>query len=252
MRPCDVAAIAIQDAIFLGREHRDTDYAARRENAFVVAVDCGFPEGSCFCASMDTGPTAREGFDLALTELLDRDGHRFRVRAGSAAGATLLRRLPTRAETDADRIAAGALERRAVERMGRRLDLDGLAEALERAREHPHWHRVADRCLACANCTLVCPTCFCHEVEDTIDLTGETAARRRAWSSCFASDHSYIHGGPIRASTAARYRQWLTHKLSGWQRQFGRCGCVGCGRCITWCPVGIDLTEEVRALEVSR
>jgi sulfhydrogenase subunit beta (sulfur reductase) len=107
---------------------------------------------------------------------------------------------------------------------------------------------VASRCLGCANCTLACPTCFCASVSDTTDLEGETAARVRRWDSCFTLDHSYIHGGSVRASLRARYRQWLTHKLASWIDQFGVSGCVGCGRCITWCPVGIDITEEVAAI----
>jgi ferredoxin len=95
---------------------------------------------------------------------------------------------------------------------------------------------------------MACPTCFCTTVDDVTDLTGSQAVRSRRWDSCFSMDFSYIHGGSVRSSGASRYRQWLTHKLASWQDQFGASGCVGCGRCITWCPVGIDLTEEVEAI----
>jgi Fe-S-cluster-containing hydrogenase component 2 len=131
------------------------------------------------------------------------------------------------------------------------MDTSGIKELLYRNPEHPRWDDVAERCLACTNCTLVCPTCFCGSVEDVTDLVGETAERWRRWDSCFTLDHSFLHGGSVRSSTRARYRQWLTHKLASWIDQFGTSGCIGCGRCITWCPVGIDITEEVAAIRAT-
>src|SRR6185295_19043097 len=134
---------------------------------------------------------------------------------------------------------------------GRRMDTADIKELLYRNQEHPRWDDVADRCLGCANCTLACPTCFCGSVEDVSDLSGDTAERWRRWDSCFTLDHSYLHGGSVRASIRSRYRQWLTHKVASWIDQFGTSGCVGCGRCITWCPVGIDITEEVAAIRAT-
>jgi Fe-S-cluster-containing hydrogenase component 2 len=131
------------------------------------------------------------------------------------------------------------------------MDTRGIKELLYRNYEHPRWDNVATRCLTCANCTMVCPTCFCTTVEDVTDLSGDHAERWRKWDSCFTMDFSYIHGGSVRATPKSRYRQWLTHKLATWFDQFGSSGCVGCGRCITWCPVAIDLTEEVRAIRDS-
>jgi Fe-S-cluster-containing hydrogenase component 2 len=131
--------------------------------------------------------------------------------------------------------------------MGRSLEAAGLDKVLLAGLESPRWEATAARCLSCANCTMVCPTCFCTTVEDTTDLTGDHAERWRRWDSCFTLDFSYIHGGAVRRTTASRYRQWLTHKFATWFEQFGESGCVGCGRCITWCPAGIDVTEEARA-----
>src|SRR6266487_5651279 len=137
------------------------------------------------------------------------------------------------------------------EQMGRSLDTTEIKDLLYRNMEHPRWDEVATRCLSCTNCTMVCPTCFCTTVEDTSDLAGENAERWRKWDSCFDTSFSYISGGSIRSSVKSRYRQWMTHKLASWIDQFGTSGCVGCGRCITWCPVGIDITEEVRAIRES-
>jgi len=248
VRACDVAAIATQDRVFTSRAFRDPAYADRREGAFIVAVNCGQAGGACFCDSMGTGPRATSGFDLALTELIDDDRHAFLVEVGSTRGATLLDRVPHAVADDVDVARAREAVECARRQMGRHLDTDGLPELLMRNLEHPAWNEVADRCLACANCTMVCPTCFCSSFEDTSDLSGEVAERWRQWDSCFNGDFSRVHGGRVRDSTASRYRQWLTHKLSTWHDQFGTSGCVGCGRCIAWCPVGIDLTAEARAI----
>ena len=248
VRSCELAAIDIQDAVFLRQEHTDPDYASRRDNLFVVAVNCTEAGGTCFCVSMGTGPTVRSGYDLALTEILQENRHYFVMRAGSDAGRQILGQVRNRPATEAELASAGRAERRAAEQMGRQLDTENLPGLLRQVREHPRWDDVAQRCLSCANCTMVCPTCFCHTVDDVVDLTGDHAERWRQWDSCFNGDYSYIHGGQVRPSIRGRYRQWLTHKLGTWHDQFGSSGCVGCGRCITWCPVGIDITEEVRAL----
>lgn len=247
VRPCELAALVVQDRVFVEGAYPDPHYSAARADAFVIAVECGDPAGTCFCVSMGTGPEAGPGHDLSLTELLDAE-HRFFVRVGSDRGAELLAAVPHRAATAEDAAAAQQVTARAATRMGRTLDTDDLPDLLARTLEHPRWDDVASRCLTCANCTMVCPTCFCSATEDVTDLTGNHAERWRRWDSCFTLEFSHLHGGDVRASSRARYRQWLTHKLGTWWDQFGTSGCVGCGRCITWCPVGIDLTEEVRAL----
>ena len=248
-RPCEVSALAVLDRVLMGGAHPDDRYAARRDGAFVVAVECGAPASTCFCTSMGTGPSARGAFDLALTELVD-GGHRFHVQVGSEAGAAVMARVPHRAITESDRSARQDVLEDAETRMGRSLDTADLPGLLARNLEHPRWEEVAKRCLSCGNCTLVCPTCFCSDVSDVSDVSG-TVERQRRWASCFDLDHSYLHGGPVRLTTASRYRQWLTHKLSTWWDQFDESGCVGCGRCLTWCPVGIDLTEEAAAIRAA-
>ena len=247
VRSCELHAIEIQDKVFMGGKFTDRDYAARRKDAFIVAVNCFEPSGTCFCVSMGTGPKVEAGYDLALTEILDGT-HRLLVEAGSERGAEILAELPARDAEPADLEAATATTDRAVERMGRSVDATDIRDLLVRNLESDRWDEVAARCLSCTNCTLVCPTCFCSTVEDVTDLTGNEAERTRSWDSCFSLDHSYIHGGSIRPSGRSRYRQWLTHKFGTWYDQFDSSGCVGCGRCIAWCPVGIDVTEELTAI----
>ncbi len=245
VRSCELHALAIQDRVFMDV---DPAYRARREKLLVVAVQCGQAGRTCFCASMPAGPGAGDGFDLALTEILGGSEHYFLVEIGTERGARIMDGLPhQKANDDALRAAQAATEQ-ATSQMGRSMHATDVKDLLYRNYEHPQWTDVAKRCLTCANCTMVCPTCFCSTVEDTTDLSGEHAERWRRWDSCFDLKFSYIHGGNIRSSPAARYRQWITHKLATWWDQFGTSGCVGCGRCITWCPVGIDITAEVRAL----
>lgn len=250
-RACDLHAIAIQDKVFMAGAHIDPTYAARREQAFVVAINCGQAGGTCFCVSMHTGPRATSGFDLALTEVLEAEQHYFLAEVGSTRGAAILHHVPHREAQPAHLAVAERIVASTAAQMGRSLDTTDIKDLLYRNLEHPRWDEVAARCLACGNCTMVCPTCFCTTVSDVTDLTGQHAERWRTWDSCFTLDFSYVHGGSVRTSTKARYRQWLTHKLATWIDQFGTSGCVGCGRCITWCPVAIDITAEVGAMRQS-
>ncbi|MBI1750565.1 MAG: 4Fe-4S dicluster domain-containing protein [Acidobacteria bacterium] len=244
VRACELAAIAIQDRVFLGSEYRDPFYSARREQIFVLAVNCSKAAPTCFCTSMKTGPKVTGTFDLALTELNDT----FLIEVGSEEGAEMLRATGWQPASAFDTGRAAQVIERTERQIQRQMRTDDLPKMLYDNLEHPRWDEVAGRCLGCANCTLVCPTCFCSTVEDTSDLRGEHCERVRVWDSCFVLDFSHVHGGNLRPSIRARYRQWLTHKLGSWIDQFGTSGCVGCGRCITWCPVGIEITEEVKAI----
>ncbi|GAA2145298.1 4Fe-4S dicluster domain-containing protein [Nocardioides koreensis] len=247
IRACDLHAVAVHDRVLRERAHRDEHYEARRKDAFLVTVSCSDPSGTCFCVSMGTGPRADAGYDLALTELLG-DGHTFLARAGTDRGAEVLAQLTSRPAGTGEVRAADAVVERSTQRMGRTMDTTDIRSLLYDNAEHPRWDDVASRCLSCGNCTMVCPTCFCTSTEDHTSLSGERIEHLRVWDSCFTSDFSYLHGGSVRSSTRSRYRQWMTHKLASWIDQFGTSGCVGCGRCLTWCPVGIDITEEVAAI----
>ncbi|MEU2266705.1 4Fe-4S dicluster domain-containing protein [Streptomyces olindensis] len=252
VRPCDLRAIAIQDRVLVGGRYPDRGYRNRRTGAFLIAAECTEPGATCFCVSMGGGPAADSGFDLALTEVLDRAGHRFLVRVGSEAGQEVLSGIPHHpADAETEHAARAAVDA-ARDRMGRAMPPVDLRTLMGESLDADRWDDVAARCLTCGNCTMVCPTCFCTTTEEVTDLTGDHAERWQRWDSCFDVDFSYLHGGPVRASSHSRYRQWLTHKLSTWYEQFGSSGCVGCGRCVTWCPVGIDITEEAAALRDER
>ncbi len=241
VRSCELAAIAIQDRVFMEGDYIDRAYRDRRNAAFIIAVQCTQAASTCFCTSMGSGPRSSSGFDLALTEI----DQGFVVETGSNDGAAVLGKLIHQPATITHSQAASIERQRAVDQISKHMDTDGIRDLLLVNLEHPRWDRVAERCLSCANCTMVCPTCFCSTVSEVADLQGDHVERQRTWDSCFNLDFSYIAGGIIRNDTRSRYRQWLTHKLASWHDQFDSSGCVGCGRCIAWCPVGIDLTEEV-------
>jgi len=251
VRACDLAAAQVQDRVLLGDQFQDGEYGARRAGAFIVAVHCTEPAATCFCTSMGTGPRVASGYDIALCEIVGQDRHDFLAEAGTASGEQVLAEVGAQPAPEEVRLAAGEAIDRAAATMKRRLEREGLRELLYARFDDPHWDEVARRCLCCGNCTMACPTCFCVTFEDTSDIAGHRAERWRYWDSCFTQSFSYIHGGSVRLSPKSRYRQWLTHKLASWIDQFGTSGCVGCGRCITWCPVGIDITEEVAALRTS-
>ena len=245
VRACELAAIEVQDRVFLRDDWQDPHYRRLRESAFILAVDCLQPGATCFCTSMGCGPNSEKGFDLRFTELEDV----FIVKIGSEAGRTILSGLKWKPASAFWVTSAQREIEQARQSIQRSLpDIDQLPDLLLNNLEASHWVDVANRCMSCANCTMVCPTCFCWDVQDINDLSGKTVTRERIWDSCFNPEYSHVFGGNLRPDTHSRYRQWLSHKLGSWKAQFDVLGCVGCGRCITWCPAGIDITAEVAAL----
>ncbi len=248
IRPCEVRALTILDDVLMDGEFADASYTAARSKTFIVAVNCLHPGNTCFCASMHAGPRANAAYDLALTELTNGPKCSYLVEIGSEAGRDVLAQLNHRKATTEEIENVEELFEAATKSFRKSVDLTNINQLLNENAEHPHWDDIAKRCLACTNCTMVCPTCFCSTVEDVTDLDGGRAARIRRWDSCFTAEYTKIAGGNIRMSTRTRYRQWLSHKFAHWQDQFGTYGCVGCGKCITWCPAGIDITKELAAI----
>ena len=251
VRACELNAIKVQDKVFMNGTYHDAAYCASRDGLFIIAVNCSTPSETCFCASMGTGPKVNQSCDLTLTEILGSGEHYFVVEVGSDAGEQVMKRVERKPAEQNEIARVETQAQKAAAKIKRTINMDGMKDLLYERFDHPEWEKVGERCLSCANCTLVCPTCFCSTVEDSTSLTGSEAIRTRKWDSCFTTDFSYIHGGSVRTSTKSRYRQWMTHKLAAWVDQFGTPGCVGCGRCITWCPVGIDITDEARVIRES-
>jgi sulfhydrogenase subunit beta (sulfur reductase) len=252
VRACEIQAILIQDKVFNHKLAVYSQYRQRREHLFIMAVNCTRAVNTCFCVSMGAGPEVTEGYDLALTEVIDDRQHYFVIAIGSEKGEASCEPLELLPADVAQCQSARLLVEKNKEQMGRSVDHAHVHDMLAKSWNCQRWDQVAKRCINCANCTLVCPTCFCSEHIDEVNLEGNQVDRWQSWDSCFNLSHSYLHGGPVRASAQSRYRQWLTHKFGTWWDQFGVSGCVGCGRCITWCPVGIDVTEELKELKIEQ
>lgn len=241
IRSCDLCAINFLDRVFMGDGCQDAEYSQLRETMVIIAVDCTHPGGTCFCTSMNTGPRALSGFDIALTEVAVNNAHYFVARPGTSEGEKLLSRTGARPASENEKNAADELLGKAVETLGPLFETSGLSFLVKDHFDHPGWQRIAGKCFTCGSCTMVCPTCFCTQIQDTNSIDGALSRRKRTWDSCFSMAFSYIHGGIVRSTPMSRYRQWMTHKLCTSIDQFGVSACVGCGRCITWCPAGIDL-----------
>jgi len=249
--PCDLSAINILDKILIEGPYTDSLYRNIRKKNLIIASNCTSSGSNCFCVSMNTGPRALSSFDLAFTEIIIDKKHMYVFESGSEPGSKLLNEIPHRKAAKVEIDCAESAIKNTASGMVKKLDMKNIQNLLDRCFDHPNWQKIASRCLTCGNCTMICPTCFCSTVEDITDLPGDTARRWRSWDSCFTREYSYIAGGSVRHTARARYRQWFTHKLANWHSQFGTSGCVGCGRCVTWCPVGIDITEEARLFRES-
>ncbi len=243
-RACDLAGLAVHDGVLIGGPAVDPDYQARRAGLLVVAVECAVATSTCFCRTMGTGPEITSGADLILNELDDG----FIVRAPTPAGKSILATLDL-VVAEADAVGRAAAEVAATRaRMPEHAIPPNSRDLLLANLSHPRWEEIAERCVSCGNCTLVCPTCFCTGLTVTSDMEGIASTSTRTWDSCFTEGFAQVAGGSFRPKPKDRYRQWMTHKFATWWDQFGTSGCVGCGRCIAWCPVGIDIREELTAI----
>lgn len=248
IHPCDMHAISVLDRTFLG-DFKDTYYRKAREDTLTVVLNCNQACDSGFCASMGTGPflQLKDGFDVVLTA----KEQNYLMEFGSERGKAVAKKAKgLKKPKKEDFTEKKEIETAAMRSFSKQIDTDGLPELLMRNLDHPVYKRTADaRCLGCTNCTMVCPTCYCYNMEETTSYDLRTTIRSRYWDSCQELNFAKVHEGNFRSSREARLRQFVTHKLATWVQQYGCFGCIGCGRCMTWCPTKIDLTEMAKEIQ---
>lgn len=244
VHPCDVNAIAVLDKAYMG-EYPDPYYQEKRKNTIIIALNCNTMGETCFCSLFGTGPALESKYDILMTDLENE----YLLEAGSKPGYDILEKLGVSA---ASSNAVAEKQNKVsilMKKMPKPISAEGLSKLLEKSFRHPIWDKLAKECLACGSCTMVCPTCFCYNVIDQIDLDIKNGQRQRVWDSCMMLEFGKVAmGGNFRKDRDARIKQRIYHKMKYMSEQFGMPGCVGCGRCIKTCIKKIDPRKIINEL----
>jgi sulfhydrogenase subunit beta (sulfur reductase) len=234
---CDLHAIRMLDHVF-DSGHPDPNYNNRRRQTLIISIECLSPcDEHSFCKSMGT-LSAEEGFDLHLTDI----GDRYTIDIGTEAGEKLLEHAPARNANPDDIHKLNSVLSEKWPKFPYRLDFDvsELPSLLNMNMQSPLWNELGERCLACASCTNVCPTCFCFDINDDIGFDQKHGQRTRVWDSCQLDDFATVAGGHnFRKSRALRQRHRFMRKGKYILETHHFLGCVGCGRCARACLVDI-------------
>ena len=243
-RPCDLQAISILDPVFMGKEYTDVYYLKKRETTLIIGFACDQPRSTCFCSSVGGGPFIRTGSDLFFIDLGDAYLIEFITKKGGALRDNRLLK-----EADAkDLSLAHGIEKKAREKLNSYLPVEGIEKSLDRIMEGPFWDRIHEKCIGCGVCTFLCPTCHCFDIAD--EAVNNKGRRVRNWDSCLFPLYSLeTSGHNPRPTGRERTRQRLMHKFNYYPKNFGRIACVGCGRCIAYCPVNFDIREAIEEIK---
>lgn len=238
MRPCDIKSILILDKLFINEDYVDNYYKRLRDNTLIFGFGCNKPRTTCFCTSLESGPFFKEGSDGFITDI----GDKFIIEGITEGGKKLIEKLEN---ADEDMVKAkGEIEKNANDTVPSSVKVEKIPQKLREMFEHPIWEEISERCLGCGVCTYLCPTCHCFDIQD--EVIDERGRRVKNWDSCMFPIFT-LHGSghQPREFRYQRMRQRIMHKFNYYEENFGVIACCGCGRCITQCPVNIDVREII-------
>ena len=248
LRPCDARGLVLLDKVF-GEPLQDPYYSEKRSQTFIIGMACEKPDPKCFCLALGSGPCSPEGSDLLLLDL----GDRYLVKAGNPKGIAFLENKAFEEADDEALARESIVKKEAEDSMKARSMLEpvGTGETLEKLMENlfedPIWNDITESCLGCGICTYLCPTCHCFDILDEVGQS--TGERIRIWDSCqFPLFTHQASGVNPRPSAKERFRQRIMHKLCYLPQNGNLTGCVGCGRCVTECPVNLDIREVIQKI----
>ncbi len=242
VHPYDIKAIELLDTAFSGANH-DINYLSRRAKTTIIGVDCLNPNPNAFCASLGTA-TTDSGFDLMLTDI----GDSYVVAIGSSEGEQLLSRYAVTRETTQSELAQRDEQRRealARYKVTLSVSAEELPALLDKSWDSAVFREKSEKCLSCGSCVMVCPTCFCFDVQDDMALNLKRGERYRQWDGCMLVDFALVAGGEnFRQDSQSRFRHRIYRKGKYLLERYGKLGCVGCGRCASACLAEIASPAE--------
>jgi sulfhydrogenase subunit beta (sulfur reductase) len=245
LHSCEINALNILDSVF-AKDFRDDYYFVRRAGTAIIGLSCE-PDELCFCESMDTD-YVESGFDLFLSDI----GDSYSVGVGSSLGDDMV----IAKEDLFEKLALSDIEeykahsRAQKSKYTLKLDVRDLPEILDLEYQSKVWEKYGDKCLSCGSCSMVCPTCYCYNVMDIINLQADSGQRIRMWDSCLFKEHALVAGGHnFRKNRSDRLKRRYLHKQQGFVGEYGRTSCVGCGRCIQSCPAGINIVNVLTEIK---
>jgi len=243
-RPCDIQAISMIDEVFLGREYADVYFLHKRNFTTIIGMACDQPLSTCFCSSTGGNPFTRKGSDLFFIDL----GEAYLVELLTEKGMAFHKKKFFKEASSEDLTFAQKIEEKASKKTDSSIPIDGIEKRLDQIVESPFWDQIHEKCIGCGVCTFLCPTCHCFDIADE-DLNRK-GQRVRNWDSCLSNLYSQeTSGHNPRPTGRERTRQRLMHKFNYFPKNFGRIACVGCGRCILYCPANFDIRQVIKEIQ---
>lgn len=245
-KSCEVKGLELLANVYGSAEHPDELFLDRKKNTIIIGLTCDKPADTCFCIALGVNPVEEKGMDIVLTKI----NGEFVIKSFTRQGEDLLKEygnlLEDASKEELDK--KKKLEEVIPGKQNVSLDLSGIKSKLDNGFDHPVWEEENLRCIACGACAYLCPVCQCFDIHDETGKGG-ALARYRTWDTCMSPDFTQMAGGHNpRAKKRNRFRQRFMHKFKYYPDLFNTPGCTGCGRCIQFCPVNIDIVELLKKL----